>query len=176
MRYQHIPGVVVAAEFDPTRSFRYRLEIVKPDVSPPGKTACVVMQNPSYASESVADKSVQFMEKVVFLRGLSEFQGVRRLIVVNQYARIQTHGFLGLPEDIGPLNDAAIARALHESEIIILAWGAANRFQERQGFVYQLLASLPGKQLYRTRLHPSRGRYAGFILPEDGARPAGAGG
>lgn len=53
------------------------------------------MQNPSYAGEEVADKSVQFMEKVVFQKGLPEFRDVRRLIVVNQFAYIETNNFEG---------------------------------------------------------------------------------
>jgi hypothetical protein len=61
------------------------LEIVLNGAAPTGKTVCVVMQNPSYAGEDVADKSVQFMEKVVFQKGLAEFTDVRRLIVVNQF-------------------------------------------------------------------------------------------
>lgn len=36
----------------------------------------MVMQNPSYAGEDVADKSVQFMEKVVFKKELEAFKGV----------------------------------------------------------------------------------------------------
>src|SRR5579864_1265667 len=112
MAYLHIPGVQVTAQFSRDRQFRYRLDISLPDHSPAHETACVVMMNPSYASETVADKSVQFMEKNVFLRGLPEFSRVRRLIVVNQFARIQTNGFQGEPHEIGPRNNAAIKKVL----------------------------------------------------------------
>ena len=66
MIYEHIEGVEVTAQFswENDMRYRYRLEIVLKDTLPNGKTACVVMQNPSYAGEDVADKSVQFMEKV----------------------------------------------------------------------------------------------------------------
>ena len=110
MRYEHIKDVAVTAQFsfENDLHYRYRLEITLKDASPTGKTACVVMQNPSYAGEDVADKSVQFMEKVVFKKDLPEFAGVCRLIVVNQFAYIETNNFQGLPHQIGALNDAAI--------------------------------------------------------------------
>ena len=167
MIYEHIDGVSVIAKFtwEGELRYRYRLEIVLIDAVPTGKTACVVMQNPSYAGVDVADKSVQFMEKVVFKKGLPEFVGVSRLIVVNQFARIQTNNFQGLPCEIGALNDAAIKEALHESDIVILGWGSSNRFEERKAFVLGLLAGMKQKTLLKTRMHPSRGRYDGFIQP-----------
>lgn len=95
MRYEHIDGVEVAAQCSSENESRYRnrLEITLKDAAPAGKTVCAVMQNPSYAGEDVADKSVQFLEKVVFKKGLPEFDGMRRLIVVNQFAYIQTNDF-----------------------------------------------------------------------------------
>ncbi len=167
MIYRHIHGVTVTAQFarEAALSFRYRLEIVATDRLVAGKTVCAVMQNPSYANEDVADKSVQFMEKLVFAKGLPEFRGVCRLIVVNQFARIQTNGFRGLPEEIGPRNDLAIHEALLESDIVVLGWGSSNRFEERKALVYSLLEGMSGKTILQTRMHPSRGRYEGFIQP-----------
>lgn len=166
MIYEHIDGVDVTAQFafEGDVRFRYRLDVVLRDAAHNGKTVCVVMQNPSYAGEDVADKSVQFMERVIFWKGLPEFKDVRRLIVVNQFARIQTNGFQGLPHEIGAHNDAAIKEALTESDIIVLAWGAANRFEERKSFVLGLLEGM-SKVVFITRMHPSRGRYQGFIQP-----------
>lgn len=155
----------MAARFSKDRRYRYRLEITLCDKVRDGKTACVVMQNPSYASEDVADKSVQFMEKVVFERGFPEFRGVKRLIVVNLFARVQTKDFQGLPDDIGKDNDKSIKSALEESDIIILGWGAGNRFRERRDFVLGLLDKMDCRQIFKTRTHPSRGRYEGFIQP-----------
>ena len=123
------------------------------------------MQNQSYASVDMADKSIQFMEKVVFQKGFPELPPIRRLIVVNQFARIQTAGFMGLPDDIGSKNNATIESTLKESEVVILAWGSGNRFEERKAFVVGLLRQMVGKQLFKTRMHPARGRYADFIQP-----------
>lgn len=145
--------------------YRYRLEITPNDADTTGTTACVVMQNPSYACEEFADKSVQFMEKVIFEKGVPEFRGVRRLIVVNQFAMIQTNDFQGLPHEVGSLNDAAIKAALEESDIVILGWGSSNRFEERKAFVLGLLGEMKDKAVFKTRMHPSRGRYEGFIQP-----------
>ena len=165
MIYKHIDGVSVAAQFslENEMHYRYRLEINLKDARPNAKTACVVMQNPSYAGEDVADKSVQFMEKVVFKKGLPEFKDVHRLIVINQFAYIQTTDFQGLPHHVGASNDAEIKRALDESEIVILAWGSGNRFEERKAFVHSLLGKMKNKTIFRTKMHPSRGRYEGFI-------------
>lgn len=112
MRYEHIDGVEVAAQFsrEGESRFRNRLEIALQSAQPSGKTVCAVMQDPSYAGEDVADKSVQLLEKVVFQKGLPEFEEVRRLIVVNQFAYSQTNDFEGLPHQIGELNDAATSR------------------------------------------------------------------
>ena len=167
MIYEHIDSVGVSAQFSWANEMRYRdrLEITLKDAAPTGKTVCAVMQNPSYAGEDVADKSVQFMEKVVFTKGLPEFIGVRRLIVVNQFAYIQTDGFEGLPHQIGELSDAAIKTALDESDIVVLAWGSSNRFEERKAYVLGLLDGMKQKTLLKTRMHPSRGRYDGFIQP-----------
>ena len=167
MSYKHIDGVDVVAHFaeeDGVR-YRYRLDVTLKGSNTQGATACVLMQNPSYASEVIADKSVQFMEKVVFQKGLPEFKGVRRLIVVNQFARIQTNQFQGLPHEIGKHNNTAIETAFRESEIIIIGWGCANRFEERKAFALGLLKQIKGKQLHKTKMHPSRGRYDGFIQP-----------
>jgi hypothetical protein len=167
MIYEHIDGVEVTAQFseEGDRRFRNRLEINLTDAPPTGKTVCAVMQNPSYAGADVADKSVQFLEKVVFKKGLPEFAGVRRLIVVNQFAYIQTNDFEGLPHQIGELNDAAITAALNECDIVVLAWGSSNRFEARKAFVRGHLGGMKHKTLLQTKMHPSRGRYDGFIQP-----------
>lgn len=163
--YRHIDGVSVAANFSSNGVFRYRMEISKDIRTRAELSACVVMQNPSCACVAFADKSVQFMEKVVFEKGLAEFYGVSRLIVVNQFARIQTNGFRGLPDEVGPQNDAAIREALEESDIVIIGWGSSNRFEERKTYVLGLLQDMPHKLVLKTRMHPSRGRYDGFIQP-----------
>ncbi|HRK39747.1 MAG TPA: DUF1643 domain-containing protein [Burkholderiaceae bacterium] len=167
MRYLHIKNVSAIADFSTEAGvrYRYRLEVKKHGATESSKTVCVVMQNPSYAGAEEADKSVQFLEKNIFELNLPEFDNVGRLIVVNQFARIQTNDFEGLPSDIGSRNDQAIAAAIMESEIVVIAWGSSNRFHSRKEHVLDLLKRQQGKHLYQTKMHPSRGRYAGFIMP-----------
>jgi len=84
MRYEHIGGVAVSAQFSTEGESRYRnrLEITLKDAVPTGKTVCAVMQNPSYAGEDVGDKSVQFLEKVVIKKGLPEVDDDFSVIVL----------------------------------------------------------------------------------------------
>ena len=165
MRYLHIEGVKVKAKFSEDRKYRYRLDIDLKQAPVSGKTACVIMMNPSYANEEIADKSVQFMERIVLQKNLPQFKGVKKLIVVNQFAFIQTHRFTGQAHEVGEKNNAAIKKAFRDSEIIILGWGCANPFEERKNFVLGLLKKLSGKKIYKTKKHPSRAGYDGFILP-----------
>ncbi len=165
MTYKHIHGVKVFADFSKDEKFRYSLEIILESAPVMAKTVCVVMQNPSCAGAKVSDKSVHFMEKVVFQKGLPEFRDVRRLIIVNQFAYIETNNFEGRVDQVGEKNNRSIESAFNEADIVILGWGSGNKFKNRQDFVFNLLRELKGKQLYRTKMHPSRGRYAGFIQP-----------
>lgn len=167
MSYPHIAGTQVFAEFSEEEGllYRYWLDIVMPDKVGTGRTACVIMQNPSYASREIADRSVRFMEETVFRRNLPEFEGVNRLIVVNLFARVQTRDFKGKAHDIGSRNDAAVEAAFRESDIIIIGWGISNKFSERKAYVLGLLKKLTGKQLFKTEMHPSRGSHDGFIQP-----------
>jgi hypothetical protein len=99
VRFNHIPEITVTADFaeENGQQYRYRLDVALKNPPPANITACVIMMNPSYACVEHADKSVQFMERVVFLKELPEFADVGRLIVVNQFAKIQTKDFQGLP-------------------------------------------------------------------------------
>jgi len=138
MKYRHIEGAQVSAEFSEEEGllYRYWLDIVMPDNAGMGITACVIMQNPSYASREIADRSVRFMEETVFRRNLPEFEGVNRLIVVNLFAKVQTRDFKGKAHDIGSRNDAAIEAALRASEIVIIGWGISKKFSERKAYTY----------------------------------------
>lgn len=165
MIYRHIPNTKVSAVFTRDRKYRYRLDVELSQAPENAKTACVIMMNPSYANEEIADRSVQFMERVVLQRGLPEFQGVGKLIVVNQFAFIQTHQFTGQAHEVGAKNDAAIQKAFYEADIIIVGWGCANPFEGRKRKILSFLKKHQHKKIYRTKKHPSRAGYAGFILP-----------
>ena len=164
MKFNHIEGVTAKAEFSSCKKYRYRL-VVNDDDSKGNKTVCVIMQNPSVANSEVADKSVQFLEKLIFLKEYPEFMGVSRIIIVNQFAYIQTNGFNGSKHHIGPENDRNIQEAINESEIVLVAWGVSNDYSERKTVINKLILSSAGKSLLQTKAHPSRGTYLDFIQP-----------
>ena len=161
--YRHIDNVrVEPPDFACEQGvrYRYRLEITKHGASRSPKTACVVMQNPSCAGKDIADRSVKFLEKVVFGKQQQAFDGVERLLIVNQFARVQTktsalNRKFGCDSDIGVRNNEAIKSALEEAQVIVIAWGKSNKFKKRQEYVYALLRPMTDKQLYRTRYHPA---------------------
>lgn len=88
MKFKHIDGVIAEAVFSDCGKYRYRLTI-KSLKNNGNKTVCVIMQNPSTADSKDADKTVQFLEKLIFTRGYQEFNGVKQIIIVNQFAYME---------------------------------------------------------------------------------------
>ena len=160
--YEHINGAFVRAYFSDCGTYRYRLTIDFQD-NDGGKCVCVIMQNPSVADAEFADRTVKFLEKLVFLEGYPEFEGVGRMIIVNQFAYVQTNDFDGSGEHIGPENDAYIQKALSEADIVLVAWGRTNKYKERGAVINAFIAESGEKLLLQTDRHPSRGAYKNFI-------------
>ncbi len=163
--FSHRPNLIIKAKFslEPIPLYRYRLDATKTPASKSPKTVCAIMQNPSYAGVNIADKSVQVLERVVFEKELPEFYGVENLIIVNQFAFIQTKNFIGTIDKIGSENNQTIQQAIDESHIILVAWGKGNRFTERQKSITKMFEEKKGKTLLKTSRHPSRVIYDGFI-------------
>lgn len=162
--FHHIADVTVGACFSECGSFRYMLE-VEHEKRKGNKTVCVIMQNPSVADEQKADRSVQFIEKLVFQKDYQEFSQAGKLIVVNQFAYIQTKDFHGSDQLVGPHNDEYIREAIENSDIILIAWGKTNRYEKRKAAIKQILCQYSEKIVLKTRSHPSRGWYKDFIIP-----------
>jgi hypothetical protein len=162
MTIRHIGNTKVKAEFSPCEQFRYTLTI---DYIPSNgsKTVCAIMQNPSKANEEIADKSVQFLEKLIFEKDYEEFSDVRRLIIVNQFAFIETNNFKGREEQMGPGNDRAIKEALEHSDIGLVAWGKTNKHEKRKRTIFKMISESLIDPIYFTKKHPSRGCYTDFI-------------
>ena len=114
-------------------------------------------KNPSVANAEIADKSVQFLEKLIFTKRYSEFRNVKKIIIVNQFAFIKTHDFSGSESHIGQENDAHILAAIRESDIVLIAWGRSNRYSERKAVVNTMLAAHSGKTLLETKKSPFHG-------------------
>jgi hypothetical protein len=164
MIHKHIPGVKVNAKFSDCKKFRYQLTIEN-TTKKNGDSLCVIMQNPSIANTEIADKSVQFLEKLIFEKEVELFRHVKTIIIVNQFARIQTKYFEGKVEDIGPDNDIHIRNAIDLSNTILIAWGKANPFLNRQQDILSVISSFKDKKVFMAKKHPSRGTYQKFIVP-----------
>ena len=164
MIYRHIKQVSAQALFSNCKKYRYRLDIsLNEPTDSNTKIVCAVMQNPSAANSEIADKSVQFLEKLIFTKGNSHFSGVKKLIVVNQFAFVQTNDFSGQDEHIGPDNDSYIRQALSESDIILVAWGSSNAYKARKAAVNAMLKATNGKTLLLGKSHPSRASYDDYV-------------
>lgn len=164
LTYRHLENLIVSANFSTCGKFRYQLTIEDPK-SDGVKTVCVVMQNPSEAGENRADRSVQFLEKLIFKGNYNVFKEVSKIIIVNQYAFIQKKGFLGRTDKIGADNNTFLKHAIKSSDIVLIGWGKMNHYEERKETVFQILANYSDKILLETKKHPSRGFYEDFIRP-----------
>lgn len=162
MIFRHIEGITADAVFSNCKQYRYKLTI-QSDNSSGSETVCVIMQNPSIANAEIADKSVKFIERLIFTKSYREFSNVKKIIIVNQFALIKTKDFGGLESDIGEENNEYILNAIRESDIILIAWGRSNCFSARKETVNNMLAEHSDKTLLETETHPSRGRYNDFI-------------
>ncbi|WP_297695157.1 DUF1643 domain-containing protein [uncultured Eudoraea sp.] len=164
MIHKHIPGVKVKAKFSDCKKFRYQLTIEN-ITKTKGDSLCVIMQNPSIANTEIADKSVQFLEKLIFEKEVELFKNVKTIIIVNQFARIQTKYFKGKVEDIGTDNDIHIRNAMDSSNTILIAWGKTNPFLKRQQDILRIISSFKDKKVLMAKKHPSRGTYQKFLVP-----------
>ncbi|MBY0473943.1 MAG: DUF1643 domain-containing protein [Nitrosomonas sp.] len=164
MIYKHIDKVRALATFSDCTKYRYRLDISLNEATDRDtKIVCAVMQNPSVANSEIADKSVQFLEKLIFTKGIPQFSGVKKLIVVNQFAFVQTKDFSGQDEHIGSENNSHIQQAISESDIILVAWGSGNAYETRRVAINQMLKAQSGKSLLYGKCHPSRASYVEYV-------------
>ena len=164
MIYRHIPSASAEAVFSECGNFRYKLTI-ESDISNGNQTVCVVMQNPSVANSDIADKSAQFLERLIFEKGYKEFNDVSKIIIVNQFAYVQTNDFDGSDACIGEDNDKHITDAISTSDIVLVAWGKSNPYKERKRVINSIISDYEGKLLLQTKRHPSRGTYSDFVEP-----------
>ena len=160
--YRHLPDLEVKAVFSDCGNYRYLLKIKRMGVAS-GKRVCAIMLNPSVANEWQADKSVQFLEKLIFEKAIPYFNKVTEIWIANLFAYIQTKNFKGTPEQVGELNDHYLASAIAAADIVLIAWGKSCSHPERQSKVGELLSRYPDKILLVTKRHPSRGQYENFV-------------
>ncbi len=164
MNFKHLKGLVTSAKISKCGNYRYLLEIQKKN-SEEDKTVCVIMQNPSIANTERSDKSVNFLENLIFIKNYKEFKDYNKITIVNQFAHIQTNDFIGNKNVIGDKNDTYIRNALEAADTILVAWGVSNKYTDRINAINKMISKHQNKPIFKTRKHPSRGAYKDFILP-----------
>lgn len=163
--FKHLDYLSAEADFSKDQKYRYSLTLTHSERAG-GQTICLIMQNPSLANIEHADKTIQFMEKLVFEKEYPQFKRAYKLIIVNQFAFMQTKNFAGTSSQIGERNDLAVIEAIQGSDDVIIGWGKTNSFHDRQSFVFEALKGYRGST-WVTKKHPSRGHYEDFLLPLD---------
>ncbi len=125
------------AIFSEDRAHRYRLWRQWDAKRPP---LCFLMLNPSTADEKVNDPTVRGCIK------RAQEWGYGRLDVLNIFALRSTdpRGLYDAVDPVGPDNDVTIQETVEEvtkaGGIVICAWGAHGKFQDRGEYVRQMLA------------------------------------
>lgn len=107
------------AVISPCELYRYRLER---EIGP-GRTACIIMVNPSTANATEDDATIRK------LLGFARINDIGRLIVVNKlaYRATDIRDVCAAVDPIGPQNDEHIAAAVRDADIVIVAWGPVSK-------------------------------------------------
>lgn len=112
----HVDLARVEARFSPDRRHRALLHL--PFRGRRGPTLCVIGQNPSAADETVADRTIRYLEDYVATR-VPRYAG---LLILNLYSRVDTHkaATRGLTT---PAMDALFLQAVAEHRQFLLITG-----------------------------------------------------
>jgi len=154
------------ADFCLCRKYRYRLWRTWGVPDQPTKRLCLfILLNPSTADERADDRTVQRC------RAFAQSWGFGGMDVVNLFAFRSTDptALRGVPDPIGPSNDAAILSALQRAEQVVCAWGGHGTLHNRGAAVMRMLQG-KGVEAFcfgRTRtgqpVHPSRLRHTSSL-------------
>ena len=130
-----------AAEFDPTRQYRYvlRRHLM---LGQEGRQVTFIMLNPSTADENANDPTVTRCIR------FAQAWGFAMLEVVNLFGyRSTSPGKLGVIADpVGPENDFYITTSIWGADQVVCAWGNNGALHGRSARVKELLA-FSGREL-----------------------------
>ncbi len=131
----------IIATFSEDRKHRFSLHI--PLTSREGsRTLCVIGQNPSDADEKFADKTIQYLERLVSTR-LPDY---RAIVMLNLYTRVDKHKEHS-DVDFGPVNWLdPIRQAARDHSDFLLVYGKPSRqgaydFPKRASALKEFFAS-----------------------------------
>ena len=138
--FEHVDLPNVRSCFFDERGHRAYLQI--PFVGDRGsQTLCVIGQNPSAADEYAADKTIRYLEELIFLR----LEQYRQMIVLNLYSQVDT----SKTEQTPPLHQECkriFERFVSDESDFLVVFGKLGndepyRFQDRARAVEPLLRS-----------------------------------
>ncbi len=185
--YRHLNNVTVIPYFNDDKTHRYGLIIEKGQQTEFSKkifdfstsaeklndfekeiknTVCVILFNPSYADEYIADKTTSILEDDI-LNKKKIGKSAIRIIIVNKFSEICTANF----NQAAPLetwkckkNMVYIKRAIELSGEVLIAWGKTES-TKIDNYIYKCLLAKPNKKYFIANRHPSRGEktYSKFL-------------
>lgn len=112
-----------SAEFSEGGSYRYRLERnLTGRLGAKPQTCAFIMLNPSTADAAEDDPTIRRC------RQFAEGADCSRLLIGNLYALRSTDPsqLLSSDDPVGPANDSALRRIVHDADLIVLAWGTSE--------------------------------------------------
>jgi hypothetical protein len=153
------PGPAILS---PCERYRYRLER---NIAP-GPALGIVMINPSRATASLDDPTIDRVQAVCARIGFG------RAIIGNLFAwRASDVTELGRVVDpVGPDNDTHLAAIAAEADMIVVAWGAPGKIPARHAGRWRAVADMleaPGKPLHcLTHLKSGHPRHPQILIHE----------
>lgn len=133
-----------------------------------GTTCVFIMLNPSTADAQEDDATIR---RCV---GFADRWGHKRLLVVNLFAYRATHpsDLMAAFYPVGGYNDDHIRRAVEQADKVVVAWGNAGAYEDRDTDVMELLDDTEVQCLGVTRYgcpkHPVRLAYDTPLVPYEG--------
>lgn len=147
-------------------TYRYLLSVSLTD-GDEQKTALVIMQNPSKATKSVSDQTVNTVLKILHQFRYSKVH-ITNLIPLYGTDSGTISDLAENNLEIYKENDCIISKLSHEVSKVFVAWGGKNKFSSEfynrrieaiQRILQKNIAYCYRKNKNGTPLHPSRGRW-----------------